>query len=170
MSGDAEITRDGCVLERDLRVDVPEKLTAWGEPVRVQRIFTNLLANAIKYSPEGSPVVIGASVLDTLPPTQAQASPDGPRPPLVEITVSDRGYGIPPDQLPLLFHRFVRLPRDLASATPGNGLGLHLCRTVWAESSGVPGEGTTLHVWLPLPPAAVAVTAHVSSPVRGTTP
>ena len=172
-----EITRDGRVLERDLRVDVPEALTAWGEPVRVQRIFTNLLANAIKYSPEGSPVLIGATVLDTLP--AGQASPDGPRPPLIEITVRDHGYGIPPDQLPLLFHRFVRLPRDLASATPGNGLGLHLCRTlavqmggtVWAESTGVSGEGTTLHVWLPLPPnGATANAAPMPSPARGSAP
>ncbi|HEX6800753.1 MAG TPA: HAMP domain-containing sensor histidine kinase [Ktedonobacterales bacterium] len=157
-----EITRDGRVLERDLRVDVPDELRAWGEPLRVQQILTNLLANAIKYSPEGSPVVVGAQVLDALPPIPADAATgDIPRPPLVEITVRDRGFGIPPDQMPLLFHRFVRLPRDLASATPGNGLGLHLSRalaeqmggTVWAESSGISGEGTTLHVWLPLPPA-----------------
>jgi signal transduction histidine kinase len=168
-----EITRDGHVLERDLRVDVPDDLVVWGEPVRMQQILTNLLANAIKYSPEGSPVVIGASVLDTLPP--AQDPTNAPRPPLVEITVRDRGFGIPPEQLPLLFHRFVRLPRDLASATPGNGLGLHLCRalademggTVWAESSGIPGEGTTMHVWLPLPPdsnapaATSAASAHL---------
>ena len=173
------ITRDGRVLERDLRVDVPEELSAWAEPLRVLQILTNLLANALKYSPEGSPVVVGAQVLDALPaiPAHVSVSADGPRPPLVEITVRDRGFGIPPDQMPLLFHRFVRLPRDLASATPGNGLGLHLSRTlaeqmggtVWAESSGIPGEGTTLHVWLLLPSAEAtphAVTA-LPSMARG---
>jgi signal transduction histidine kinase len=56
-----------------------------------------------------------------------------------------------------LFNRFVRLPRDLASTTAGNGLGLYLCRAlvtamngkIWAESTGVSGEGTTFHVRLP---------------------
>jgi signal transduction histidine kinase len=57
----------------------------------------------------------------------------------------------------LLFHRFVRLPRDLASAISGNGLGLSLCHKltmamggrIWAESTGVAGEGSTFHVLLP---------------------
>lgn len=80
---------------------------------------------------------------------------------MVEITVRDYGLGIPPDQIPLLFHRFVRLPRDLASRVMGNGLGLYLCRSfaeamgghIWAESTGIEGEGTTFHLLLPLPPS-----------------
>jgi K+-sensing histidine kinase KdpD len=79
---------------------------------------------------------------------------------IVEITVRDYGLGIPPDQIPLLFQRFVRLPRDLASTVSGNGLGLYLCRelttamggTIWVESSGVEGEGSTFRMCLPLPP------------------
>ena len=69
----------------------------------------------------------------------------------------DYGQGIPPDQLSLLFNRFVRLPRDLASNVAGTGLGLYLCRvfaqgmggTITAESSGVPGEGTAFTLRLP---------------------
>jgi two-component system sensor histidine kinase BaeS len=75
----------------------------------------------------------------------------------VEIIVRDYGQGIPPDQLSLLFNRFVRLPRDLASNVAGTGLGLYLCRvfaqgmggTITAESSGVPGEGTAFTLRLP---------------------
>jgi signal transduction histidine kinase len=75
----------------------------------------------------------------------------------VEITVRDWGLGIPPEQIPLLFQRFVRLPRDLASTVIGNGLGLHLCKvcteamkgSIWVESSGVEGEGSTFYVRLP---------------------
>ncbi len=79
----------------------------------------------------------------------------------VEIRVRDYGLGIPPDQIPLLFNRFVRLPRDLASSVVGSGLGLYLCRvmtesmggTIRVESSGVEGEGSTFFVRLPLAPA-----------------
>jgi signal transduction histidine kinase len=75
---------------------------------------------------------------------------------MVEIAVRDYGLGVPPDQIPLLFNRFVRLPRDLASKVRGNGLGLYLCRTmaqamdgaIWLESSGIEGEGTTIYLRL----------------------
>lgn len=73
----------------------------------------------------------------------------------------DYGLGVPPDQISLLFQRFVRLPRDLASTVSGNGLGLYLCRLlteamhgkIWLESTGVEGEGTTVILQLPAPPA-----------------
>ena len=79
---------------------------------------------------------------------------------MVRITLRDHGLGIPPGQLHLLFERFVRLPRDLASNVPGNGLGLYLCQTlaegmggtIWAESTGVEGEGTVFYIQLPAPP------------------
>ncbi len=78
---------------------------------------------------------------------------------LVEITVKDQGLGIPPEQIPLLFRRFVRLPRDIASTVRGTGLGLHLCKVfteamggqIWVESTSVPGEGSTFHLRLPAP-------------------
>lgn len=76
---------------------------------------------------------------------------------MIEIAIRDYGHGIPADQQPLLFNRFVRLERDLASRVPGNGLGLFLCKQlvegmsgrIWLESSGVEGEGTTVYVQLP---------------------
>ena len=77
---------------------------------------------------------------------------------MVEIQVRDYGLGIPSEQIPLLFHRFVRLPRDLASNVVGSGLGLYLCQNltegmggrIWVESPGIPGQGSTFHVQLPL--------------------
>ncbi|HLW00273.1 MAG TPA: ATP-binding protein [Ktedonobacterales bacterium] len=64
----------------------------------------------------------------------------------------------------MLFQRFVHLPRDLASGIAGKGPGLYLCRSfaeamgskVWVESSGVPGEGSTFHLQLPVPPPGAA--------------
>jgi len=152
--------------ERELRVHIPDGLAVWGEHVRLQQILTNLLSNAIKYSAAGTPVEVSAH---TLPPARAHTAwlagrqrDASANPRMVEIVVRDYGLGIPPDQAPLLFNRFARLPRDLASTTIGNGLGLYLCReladalggSIWLESSGVEGEGSAFHLRLPLPPGA----------------
>jgi signal transduction histidine kinase len=149
---------------RDLQIKVHGDVSIWGEPIRLQQILTNLLSNAAKYSPPGTPIEVTAWVLKT-PGSRAflrrPPSPDG-SPELVEITVRDWGLGIPPEQIPLLFQRFVRLPRDLASTIVGNGLGLYVCRLcaeamggrIWVESSGVEGEGAMFHLQLPAPPAS----------------
>ena len=143
---------------RDLRVEIPDGLTAWGDRARTQQILTNLLSNALKYSPSETPIEVTAQFIPA--PTARQrlgrrrAEPARDQ---VEIVVRDYGQGIPPDQLSLLFNRFVRLPRDLASNVAGTGLGLYLCRvfaqgmggTITAESSGVPGEGTAFTLRLP---------------------
>ena len=76
---------------------------------------------------------------------------------MTEIVVRDYGRGIPPEQAPLLFNRFARLPRDLASSISGNGLGLYLCRLyveamgglIWVRSSGIAGDGSAFHLLLP---------------------
>ncbi len=152
--------REGHMVERELFISVPGGLTVWGDPIRVQQILTNLLSNAVKYSPPGSPIEVSAKL----------AAPDArgaqwrwrtstPSPAIVEIVVRDHGLGVPPAQIPLLFNRFVRLPRDLASRVVGNGLGLYLCRVlteamggkIWLESSGVEGEGSAFHMTLPVP-------------------
>jgi signal transduction histidine kinase len=154
--------REGSMVERALRVDIPRGLAVWADHVRMRQILTNPLSNAIKYSAPGTPVEVAAWVIDeALRPVHrslwAMGRETSPRSQWVELTVHDYGFGIPPDQIPLLFKRFVRLPRDLASTIMGNGLGLHLCRAlaeamgghIWVESSGVDGEGSTFHLRLP---------------------
>jgi signal transduction histidine kinase/peroxiredoxin len=150
--------RAGGVAGRDLHIDFPRGVAVWGEQVRVQQILTNLLSNAIKYSPPGSPLVVQAR---TIAASSSPASFDARRAvdarQQVEIRVRDFGQGIPPDQAPLLFHRFTRLPRDLGSNIPGNGLGLYLCRvfaeamggSIHVESTGRPGEGSVFVLRLP---------------------
>ena len=151
--------REAQLASRRVTFDIPEGLAVWGEPVRLQQVLTNLLSNAGKYSPPGAPIEVAATIAagtlgDKTKGKRGEAEESG----LVEITVRDYGLGIPPDQVDLLFNRFVRLPRDLASTTVGNGLGLYLCRTlvtamsgqIWVESSGVSGAGSTFHVQLPL--------------------
>jgi signal transduction histidine kinase len=139
-------------------------LVVWAEPTRVQQILTNLLSNAVKYSAPGTPIEVSARILGPgEPKAQARRARRTGAPKVSravrsrgEIVVRDHGHGIPPDQIPLLFERFVRLPRDLASNVVGNGLGLYLCRAfaeamggrVWVESRGIEGDGSMFHVEL----------------------
>ncbi len=184
--------------DREMYLDVAPDLAVWGEPIRIQQIVTNLLSNAIKYSPAGSSVIIQVRRVAKVPATQvlrqrlllAQPAVGGH---WVEIRVRDFGLGIPPEQQSLLFHRFVRLPRDLGSKIPGNGLGLYLCRvfaeamggTIHIESEGIPNKGSTFVLRLPeavvdaetaLPPEVIITTPsrvkgrskrlHVGQPAR----
>lgn len=145
--------REGRMAERELRVDIPRTAIIWGEPVRVQQILTNLLSNALKYSPPLTPIEVSAQIVPAAKVLRKRRD----RRQMVEIIVRDYGLGIPPNQIGLLFRRFVRLPRDLASNVVGSGLGLDLCRTlaeamdgtIWVESTGIPGEGSAFHVVLP---------------------
>jgi signal transduction histidine kinase len=144
--------------ERDLRLDVPEEFAVYADQDRVRQVLVNLLSNATKYSPPGSPVEVTARIAPAEVPTGRSRSPTKPPVELVEVAVRDYGLGIPPDQAVLLFQRFVRLERDLASPVPGTGLGLAICRAyveamgggIWVESSGVLGEGSTFRFTLPL--------------------
>jgi signal transduction histidine kinase len=162
--------REGRWIERELRVHIPDGLSVWAEPVRLRQILTNLLSNAVKYSPPGTPVEVDAEVVAEQRSGQPEAKPwrrmpgqrshtehKGEARRMVQIRVRDHGLGIPPEQIPLLFKRFVRLPRDMASSVPGNGLGLYLCQAlaeamgggIWVESTGIEGEGTTCYMRLP---------------------
>ena len=152
--------REATPDDRAITISVPADLCIWGETTRLQQILTNLIAFAIKYSSPGTPIEVSAKIV-----TETQLSAAGRWPwrlarqeqELVEIAVRDYGLGVPPDQIPLLFNRFVRLPCDLASRVHGNGLGLYLCRTtaqamdgtIWLESSGIAGEGTAVFLRLP---------------------
>jgi signal transduction histidine kinase len=152
--------REGNVAERKLVIQVPTDIMIWGEATRLQQILTNLISNAIKYSAIGTTITITAQVASDEAAHRLRWLKIGAaKQPMAEITVQDEGLGIPPEQIPLLFHRFVRLPRDLASRIRGTGLGLYLCRvfaeamggTIEVKSTGVPGEGSTFVLRLPVP-------------------
>ena len=125
----------------DLEVEVnlitsPLKIEA--DPTRLAQVFDNLISNAIKYAPD-SPISI---TLDT----QDEHA---------HLEFSDRGPGIPTEDLPNIFTRFYRVPSRNKSVR-GTGLGLFICRQIinahQGEITAVSklGEGTTFHIYLPI--------------------
>lgn len=126
-----------------IRLQVSEQLMVRADPQLLRQVLGNLLSNIFKYVPKQTEIRIEAT----------QAAPSSP----VCLWVQDAGPGIPAEELPLLFEKFVRLKRDLAGPTRGTGLGLSLCKQfveamggrIWAESSGRPGEGSRFCVTLP---------------------
>ena len=131
-----------------IRLHVAEQLLAWANPQSLYHVLQNLLSNIFKYVPKQTTICIEAT----------QPAPSSP----VLLSVQDAGPGIPPEELPLLFERFVRLKRDLAGPIRGTGLGLYISKclveamggSIWAESSGRAGEGSRFCVTLPPCPSA----------------
>ncbi len=125
---------------------IPEPLTVRADHQFFRQILGNLLSNACKYSPPQTTVTVGA-----------QQETDASRQESVRIWVQDAGPGIAPNEIPLLFGKFVRLKRDQAGTVPGAGLGLYICKQlveamggrIWAESAGVVGEGSRFYFTLP---------------------
>jgi PAS domain S-box-containing protein len=122
-----------------IQVEMPADLPpVSADDARLERILTNLLSNALKYSDPGTPVHLRAW------------QEDGK----VVVTVSDQGAGIPPEDLPHLFERFYRVKG--ARKAEGIGLGLYITRVlveaqggrVWVESE--VGKGSTFTFTLPL--------------------
>ena len=120
---------------RPLHLDVPE-VWVCADEMRLRQVLFNLFTNAFKYSAEGSPLECACTLHEEE----------------VVISIRDYGLGIPPEEQPHLFERFYRLERDRNSPVRGVGLGLSICKqiveamggTIWVESSGIEGEGSTV--------------------------
>ena len=130
----------------DLSLDVePSAPTAELDATRVSQVIGNLLENAITHTPEGGKVTVSARVLRL-----AQDERE-----TVEVTVSDTGAGIAPEDLPRVFDRFYRADPSRDRSTGGAGLGLTIARrlveahggTIVVESA--LGEGSRFTVRLP---------------------
>jgi PAS domain S-box-containing protein len=132
-----------------IEVDLPDELPlVSGDEERLRQVFTNLLGNAIKYSPDGGLIRIGAWV-------DKRAGNEDKKPRLV-VYVADAGIGIPDDELPKIFDRFYRIDTSLRRRTAGVGLGLFLINAIveahkgeiWVRSE--VNKGTTFSVALPI--------------------
>jgi signal transduction histidine kinase len=133
----------------------------WADADRLQQILTNLLDNAVKYSPGGGSIELAVTV-SSLPrgeqteTKQAQISTNGLQAKeMVAITVQDWGIGIPHGQQQNLFAPFRRFANAASHGIPGVGLGLYITRRLVEAMAGTitvssqEGEGTTVTVMFP---------------------
>jgi signal transduction histidine kinase len=129
-------TKHGITLD----VDVDERLGEFvGDERKIKQILLNLLSNAVKFTPEGGRIGISARQVDGS----------------VEISVSDTGIGIAPEDQPKVFEEFRQVGTDYAHKGEGTGLGLTLAKKfvelhggrIWVESE--VGRGSTFTFTLP---------------------
>jgi signal transduction histidine kinase len=118
-------------------------VSVWADSDRILQALSNLVSNAIKFSPAGSEIHLTARNLDD---NEAL------------IEVRDQGTGIPADKIEHIFDRFHQVDASDSRAKGGTGLGLAICRSIIAHHGGriwatsIPDQGTTFHFTLPTKP------------------
>ncbi|MCM2323981.1 MAG: HAMP domain-containing histidine kinase [Oligoflexia bacterium] len=127
-----------------LHSEVPESLNAWVDPVRMEEVVTNLVMNAIRFSPEGGVVWI-----------RLRAEPEAFR-----LTIRDQGPNVPSEDRERIFQPFERAQRT--ARLGGLGLGLYISRQIALLHGGnvsliesVPGKGNVFEAYFPVRTAAV---------------
>ena len=127
--------------ENEVRIAIEEAADIYclADPVRLEQVLDNLLDNALRHTPAGGVVALGARVRE-----------DG-----AEIRVSDTGPGIDPQDLPHIFERFYQVDKARLQGEGTSGLGLAIARSLVEANKGrmevesPPGRGTTFSVFLP---------------------
>jgi NtrC-family two-component system sensor histidine kinase KinB len=129
---------DDAEVRLEVRRDVPPAIIR-GDPTRLRNVMTNLLANALKYSPRGGRVLVEIA-------SRRDGGADGPV--TLQFAVTDAGPGVPEPFRERIFEKFFRVEHHLDRASKGvrgTGIGLYLCRevvkahggSIWCE----PAEG-----------------------------
>lgn len=132
-------------LSRKKRVQIKGKLPAklplvLGDPQRLEQVFTNLIGNAIKFTPQKGQVLVSAKATSNS----------------IIISIADTGIGIAAEELDRIFGKFYQVEEHSTRSAEGSGLGLHISKQlvrkhqgkIWAESK--IGKGSTFFVELPI--------------------
>lgn len=132
--------------EKNLSILIDEtsdrEIEIFADNMRLRQVMINLVNNSIKFTEKGH-ILLCASPLDSA---------------RILITVEDTGIGIPPDQLEAIFQEFTQVDSSTTRKVGGTGLGLPISRRLvemhggrlWAESTGIPDQGSKFFVELPL--------------------
>ena len=150
-----ELARDAARAVPDAVVEVERVPPVLGDPMLLQQVLVNLVANAVKYADPGrDPQICVSGGRDALGD--------------VVVRVADRGIGIPEDHLESVFEAFRRVP---GTDRPGTGLGLAICQRIVERHGGrivarrrEDGPGTVMEMTLPAAPADDRSPASVGSP------
>ncbi len=156
-AGQAEA--QGVALHVEAAGDLPQ---IDADPQRMAQVLANLVANALRYTPEGGSITLYANqeTKDERRKTKDEGNALQPfvlgSSSFVTFRVSDTGRGIAPEDLPHVFDRFYRADRSRTRGSGGAGLGLAITRQIvaahggliWAESA--LGQGTTISIALPV--------------------
>jgi heavy metal sensor kinase len=141
----SELIEESCDLyqplaeDRGIRIEVnvPVQLHLFADKGKLQRVLSNLLDNAIKYTPQGGKITVSSQGVDKK----------------VIISMHDTGIGISQEETSRIFERFYRV--DKSRSVPGAGLGLSLVQAIVRSHAGeikvssIPGSGSTFSVLLP---------------------
>ncbi len=107
-------------ISHKINIELCDTKIIYGDRNRIGQVITNLISNAIKYSPEASNILI-TSVIESNK---------------IKIGVQDHGIGIPPSQLKNVFDRFFRITGDNRETFPGLGLGLFISKEIIKRHNG----------------------------------
>ena len=125
--------------------EAAEDIEVTADEAKLEQVFTNIVANAIKFTPEGGRVGITSAM---------SAFEDGG--PAALVRIADNGLGIPEHDLPHILTRFYRASNATSAAVPGSGLGLAIANDIISRHMGrmafdsILGSGTTVSVELPV--------------------
>ncbi len=121
-----------------------DKLEAYMDSERVTQVVVNLLSNALKFSPEGSSIVLSASPVSGDAPN-GKGAKEG----MIRVLISDQGRGIPAQKAESVFERFSQVKNEDGRSNRGSGLGLAICKAIIEQHGGeigvesVEGKGST---------------------------
>ncbi|MFY9945511.1 MAG: HAMP domain-containing sensor histidine kinase, partial [Exiguobacterium chiriqhucha] len=120
--------------------DCDETLRVSGDPAQLRQVFSNILNNAIKYSPDGGNIAVNVSCDDDV----------------IRIAIEDEGMGVAPADAERLFEKFYRVQNEQSRNIGGTGLGLAICKEIIESHGGTIsvrselGNGTIMTVELPI--------------------